>query len=135
MSAFSYHSYHRDARKYNLSFSHPQNDSSSRMYPNPSPLAKIKTQNVQAGTQIERAGAGGNIGRRRKEEASLEVATHGILIARPTLKVAIKCVRDVEDALDVLHGQGLFVVDGEGLCSADRVLDLAAIQIVLAQTD
>jgi hypothetical protein len=54
----------------------------------------------------------------------LEVSTHSLLITRPTFQIAIKSIRNVEDALDVRHAEGFFVVYCEGLGGSDGVLDL-----------
>lgn len=55
---------------------------------------------------------------------TLEVAAHGIFESGSAFEVAIEGVRDVEDALDVLHAEGLLVIDGQGLGGADCVFDL-----------
>lgn len=57
-------------------------------------------------------------------QVDLEVPPHGVLEARTALQIAIKGIRDVQDALDVLHTQRFLLVHREGLSSADRVLDL-----------
>ena len=54
----------------------------------------------------------------------LEVATHSILETWSSFEISVKSVRDVENALDVLHAQRLFVIDSEGLSGANCVFDL-----------
>lgn len=54
----------------------------------------------------------------------LEVPPHGILEAWAALQVAVESIRDVEDALDVLHAQRLLVIHCERLRRADCVFDL-----------
>jgi hypothetical protein len=63
----------------------------------------------------------GQIGRRGR---GLEITPHRILESGSTFQVAIECVRDVENALNVLHAQRLIVVYSQGLGCADCVLDL-----------
>ena len=58
----------------------------------------------------------------------LEVSSHGILEARTTFEVAVESIRDVEDALDVLHAQRLFVVHCQRLSGADCVFDLFTVR-------
>ena len=63
----------------------------------------------------------GQIGRRGR---GLEIPPHCILESGSTLQVAIEGVRDVKNALNVLHAQRLIVVYSQGLGCADCVLDL-----------
>ena len=59
------------------------------------------------------------------------ITTHGIHISRSTLKVVIECFGDVEDAFDVWHWEGEFLVDGEGLGGSDGVFDLQVTLVVV----
>ena len=63
-------------------------------------------------------------GRVEARDGSLEVPSHRILVACSTLQVTIESIRDIEDTLDVFHAERLLVVNGQGLGSADCVLDL-----------
>lgn len=54
----------------------------------------------------------------------LGIAPHRIDIPRTPTEIVIEGLGDFEHTLDVFHGEGGFLVDGEGLSRADGVLDL-----------
>lgn len=60
----------------------------------------------------------------------LKVAAHSVLVPGPALEVLLEVLLHVEDLADVPHTKGLALVDREGLRGADRVLDLAAVEVV-----
>jgi hypothetical protein len=53
-----------------------------------------------------------------------KVAPHCFLESWTTFQVPVKCVRNVQDALDVFHAERLLIVDSQGLSGADCVFDL-----------
>jgi hypothetical protein len=63
----------------------------------------------------------------------LKVAAHRVLEARAALEIAVKRYLNVENLLDVAHGQWLPLVDGKGLRRAHRVLDLPPVELVPGQ--
>jgi hypothetical protein len=65
--------------------------------------------------------------------SSLEIASHSILVSRTPLQIAIETHLHLENLSDVAHRQGLRLIDRERLGSADRVLDLPAVEFVACQ--
>jgi hypothetical protein len=68
----------------------------------------------------KRGGAGGL----RREESSLGVAPHSIQVSSASSEIAIEALRNVQDALEVRHGEVFLFVESESLRAADSVLDL-----------
>ena len=64
---------------------------------------------------------------------SLEIAPHGILVARAALEVALEVGLHIQHLLDVVHRERLALVDGQRLCRAHRVFDLPPVELVPRQ--
>lgn len=79
-------------------------------------ISKEKSRERKRGERIENAGS------YNKDRSG--VASHRVKVARSPLEVLIKRLCDFEHTFDVYHGKRRFLVDGEGLGGAYRVLDL-----------